>query len=132
MANTFELSVITPEKGVLETVAVSVTIPAYDGELGVLAHRAPLLVKLGAGWMRIETAEGQKLRLLVSGGFAQMGDNKLAVLTEQAKAPEELDTARARAAMEAAEAMVVTDDASFEARARALRFAKEMAKAAGE
>lgn len=129
MAKTFALSVITPERAVLETVASFVAVPAYDGEIGVLAHRAPLLVKLGAGWLRVESPEGDK-RLLISGGFAQMGDNKLAVLTEQAKAPEEIDGEKAKAALAAAEAMTGNDDAALEARDRAIRFAKAQLKSA--
>ena len=129
MANTFELSVITPERAVLETVATSAVIPAYDGEIGILAHRAPLLVKLGSGWLRADTPDGQK-RLLISGGFAQMGDNRLAVLTEQVKTPEEIDVEEAKAALATAQAMAITDDASVEARDQALRFAKAQLKAA--
>jgi len=78
--DTFHCSVITPERAVLETDATFVALPAHDGELGVLRNRAPMLYKLGTGELRVETPEGKHL-LFVDGGFAQMVDNRLALLT---------------------------------------------------
>ena len=46
--NTFHCSVITPERAVLETEATFVAFPAWDGEVGILHDRAPLLFKMGA------------------------------------------------------------------------------------
>nr|MDP9122840.1 F0F1 ATP synthase subunit epsilon [Acidobacteriota bacterium] len=82
--DTFHLSVITPERAVLETDATFVAFPAHDGEVGILKDRAPLLFRLGAGVMRVEAPEGKRA-LFVAGGFAQMVDNRLTILTEQAK-----------------------------------------------
>lgn len=97
----FHCSVITPERAVLETDATFVALPAHDGELGVLRNRAPMLYKLGTGELRVETPEG-KHSLFVDGGFAQMVDNRLTLLTEQAKRIEEIDSAAVeRAAAEA-------------------------------
>lgn len=94
MADTFHLSVITPEHAVLETEATFVVFPAWDGEVGVLRNRAPLLHKLGAGELRVTSPEGDR-RLYVEGGFAQMVDNRLTILTEQAREATETDTKRA-------------------------------------
>ncbi len=83
-APTFHLSVITPERAVLETEATFVVFPAWDGEVGVLRNRAPLLHRLGKGELRVQSPAGNR-SLQVEGGFAQMVDNRLTILTEQAR-----------------------------------------------
>lgn len=130
MAATFQLSVITPEKAVLDGEATFVAIPAWDGEIGILAHRAPLLAKLGVGWLRADTPHG-KHAFLIDGGFAQVVDNKVSVLTERAQTAAEIDPTAARAALERAMAMKITDEASAEARTRAITLARAQLKAAG-
>lgn len=123
MAGTFHVSVITPERAVLETEATSVVFPAHDGEVGVLRNRAPLLYRLGVGLLKVKGASGEQT-LFIAGGFAQMVDNKLTLLTEQAKEPEKIDRAAAEKLLEDARAMKAKDDASLRARDTALRSAK--------
>lgn len=115
----FHLSIVTPERVVLETEARSVVLPAWDGEIGVLAHRAPLLARLGAGRLRAKTSDGVE-ELFVDGGFAQMVDNRLTVLSEQAQRPADLDRDAARRALEEALALPATDADSRKAKDRAL------------
>lgn len=121
--DTFHCSVITPERATLEAEATFVAFPAHDGEVGILAHRAPLLYKMGIGELRVESPEGNR-RLFVDGGFAQMVDNRLTILTEQARAVEEIDREAARRALEEARAMPSVTDAEFAARQRALQRAE--------
>jgi len=102
--DTFHCSVITPERAVLETEATFVALPAHDGELGVLRNRAPMLYKLGTGELRVETPVGREL-LFVDGGFVQMVDNRLTLLTEQAKRLEEIDAAGVERALADARAL---------------------------
>jgi F-type H+-transporting ATPase subunit epsilon len=123
MADTFHCSVITPERSVLDTEATFVAFPAHDGEVGILRDRAPLLYKMGIGVLRVETPEGNHV-LFVDGGFAQMVDNRLTLLTEQAKRPQEIDAVAAARARQEAQAMPIGDDASFAARQRALQRAR--------
>ena len=104
MAKTFHCTVITPERPVLDREATFVAFPAFDGEMGVLPHRAPILAKLGAGELRVESPEGNA-DFFINGGFAQMVDDKLTLLTEEAKPKAELD--RAKAAQELASALAL-------------------------
>ena len=108
MAGTFPCTLITPERAVLEREATFVAFPAVDGEMGILAHRAPLLALLGAGELRVEGPAGRE-RLLVAGGFAQMVDNPLTLLTEEARPVAELDRAAALRELEAALAANIRD-----------------------
>lgn len=82
----FQISVVTPEKAVLDCEARSVVFPAHDGLMGILTNRAPLLTQLGAGPLRIDEAEGNTSHHYdIAGGFAQMVDNRLTILTERAE-----------------------------------------------
>ena len=78
----FHLSIITPERAVL----------ALDGEVGILHGRASLLYKLGTGKLRAETPEGEQV-FYVDGGLEDMAEDRLAILTQQAKRPQEIDRA---------------------------------------
>jgi F-type H+-transporting ATPase subunit epsilon len=121
--DTFHCSVITPERAVLETEATFVAFPAHDGEVGILPGRAPLLFKMGIGELRVESPAGNH-RFFVDGGFAQMVENRLTLLTEVAKAVEDLDRAEAQRALAVAREMPMISDAEFAARQRAVRSAE--------
>ncbi|MBV8201046.1 MAG: ATP synthase F1 subunit epsilon [Acidobacteria bacterium] len=123
MANTFHVSVITPERAVLEGDATFAAVPAHDGELGILHNRAPLLYRLGAGLLRLDMTEGKRA-LFVAGGFAQMVENRLTILTEVAKDVDQLDRAAAERALADAQAMQGVTDAEFDARQRAVASAR--------
>ncbi|HYL05925.1 MAG TPA: ATP synthase F1 subunit epsilon [Thermoanaerobaculia bacterium] len=123
MANTFHVSVITPERAVLESDASFAAVPAHDGELGILHDRAPMLYRLGAGLLRLDTPAGKRA-LFVSGGFAQMVENRLTILTEVAKELDQLDRAAAERALADAQAMKGVTDSEFKARQRALASAR--------
>ncbi len=123
MPGTFHFTLITPERAVLDLEATFVAFPAFDGEMGVLPHRAPLVVKLGAGELRVESPEG-KHRYFVDGGFGQMVDNRLTLLSEQARPVAELDRAQAERELESARALPAGDEAAQAARERAVARAR--------
>lgn len=89
--STFQCSVVTPERSVLECDATSVVFPAHDGEIGILRGRAPLLCRLGTGRMKVRQADGSTEFLVIDGGFAQMIDNRLTILSEGAQLAPEID-----------------------------------------
>lgn len=113
--STFACTVITPESTVLDSQATLAVIPAYDGEIGVLYNRAPMLCRLGVGVMRLETPAGPR-RLFIDAGFAQVLDNKLTVLTDAALAPEKIDAAAARTELEEARNRRAVSEEDREAR----------------
>jgi len=125
----FHLSVVTPERAVLETAARSVVFPAHDGQIGILTDRAPLLCQLGIGPLRVET-EGETHLLMIDGGFAQMVDNKLTILTEQATRASEIDREAARRALEGAMARVAHTAAEYAARGDDIQRARTLVKLA--
>jgi F-type H+-transporting ATPase subunit epsilon len=128
----FQCVVVTPEQQVLDESCTQVILPAYDGEIGILTNRAPLLAKLGVGVLRLDFAGGQKKSYFVDGGIAQMKDNRLTVLTTQAKLPEEIDAQSAKAEFDEATARKITDEKSFEQRQRALQRGRVQQELAGQ
>jgi F-type H+-transporting ATPase subunit epsilon len=95
--------VVTPERALLDVKADSVVVPMYDGEMGVLPGRAPLIGRLGFGEMRIRL--GQNVRYLyVDGGFVQVRGNEITVLTARALDADEIKPDAARQALHTAEA----------------------------
>lgn len=127
---TFRCTVITPSKQVLDRDVTAAVIPAWDGEIGLLKQRAPLLVKLGFGSMRLDSAGGGSERLFVGGGFAQMKGDRLTLLTDEAVPVGEIDVEAAQAALKEAEASVPQDPSQARRRQRDMDRAKAMLKAA--
>ncbi|MFY9801711.1 MAG: F0F1 ATP synthase subunit epsilon [Candidatus Acidiferrales bacterium] len=98
-----ELQVVTPERHILSEDVDSLEMPAKDGYLGVLPGHAPLLTELGVGILTYH--KGGETRLLtVMYGYAEVLPDRVIVLAEIAERAEEIDVARARAALERAKA----------------------------
>lgn len=75
-----KVSVISPEATLFEGEASSVVAPAFDGEVGILTGHAPMVTTLGTGVLRL--GDGQRFN--VEGGFLQVADNLVRVVTEKA------------------------------------------------
>ena len=79
------VSVISPEASLFEGDATSVVAPAFDGEVGILTGHAPMMTLLGKGDLKVEGAGGAK-RFAIEGGFLQVVDNQVRVVTEKGAA----------------------------------------------
>jgi F-type H+-transporting ATPase subunit epsilon len=102
--------VVTPERAVLDEAADFVALPIYDGELGVLPGRAPLIGRLGYGELRIRHGMHTR-RFFVDGGFAQVRANVVTVLTQRAVPAEAIDQAAASRTLETAAPATPTPEA---------------------
>jgi F-type H+-transporting ATPase subunit epsilon len=100
-AGTLHCIIVTPEATVLDTAADFVALPLFDGEAGVLPGRAPLIGRLGYGELRVRQG-GQTRRYYVDGGFVQVADNNVSVLTNRAVAAASVDAAAAQQQLETA------------------------------
>lgn len=105
----FDCVVVTPEQQSFNGTVRQVVLPAHDGQVGILTGRAPLLVKLGIGTLRLERTKGADEVFFVDGGVAQMKDNRLTILTDKAIAAADLDAESAKAEYAEAEARKSTD-----------------------
>jgi F-type H+-transporting ATPase subunit epsilon len=127
----FQCVVVTPEQQVLDESITQAIVPAHDGKLGILTDRAPLLVKLGMGAMQIDLAGGAKRLFYVEGGIAQMKDNKLTILTEQATPADQINAESAKAELAEAEARKGTDPISKADRDKQMQRARAKIEVAG-
>ena len=97
-----QLDIITPERRLLSEQVDAVTIPGLGGELGILPGHTPLISQLQTGVLSY-TRGAETRRLLVSGGFVEVNDDRVSVLTDLAELPGEIDAARARLERDEAE-----------------------------
>lgn len=89
-----ELVVVTPEATVLAVKAEFVVVPLFDGELGIGRGHAPMIGRLGFGELRYRVS-GETKAYYVDGGFVQVQDNSISVLTNRALAASDIDAAAA-------------------------------------
>ena len=78
-----KVSVISPENVLFEGSVDSVVAPAFDGEIGILQGHAPLMTLLGKGELRLGDL-GTGRRYAIEGGFLQVADDEVRVVTEKA------------------------------------------------
>src|SRR3954470_18592378 len=83
--------VVTPERTLFDQTVDFVALPLYDGEIGILPGRSPLIARLGFGELRTKV-DGAAHRYFVDGGFAQVRDDVVTVLTSRAIPAEKVDT----------------------------------------
>ncbi|MDR0522049.1 MAG: ATP synthase F1 subunit epsilon [Planctomycetaceae bacterium] len=92
--------VVTPEKTVLTVESKFVVLPLIDGEYGVLPGHAPLVARLGAGELRMTETDDRQTNFYVEGGFAEVLDDTVALLSMYAVPAAELDLAAAESQLE--------------------------------
>jgi F-type H+-transporting ATPase subunit epsilon len=110
--------VVTPERALLDAEVDFVALPMYDGELGVLPGRAPLIGRLAPGELR--TRRGNEThRYFVDSGFAQVHNNIVTVLTPRALKAEEISRVAAEQALESAKTAGTSAEERLKAEARA-------------
>ena len=99
---TFRCRLITREALVLDEPATAAVIPAWDGLMGVLPGRAPIVAQLGTGELRLDfpdsgPAKGGSRAFFVDDGFVQMVNNELTILAVTAIPAESLSETDAQA-----------------------------------
>jgi F-type H+-transporting ATPase subunit epsilon len=79
------VQLISPERVLFEGTVDSVVAPAFDGEVGILTQHAPMMALLGKGELRLG-AGGSAGRFRIEGGFLQVLNDTVRVVTEHAEA----------------------------------------------
>jgi F-type H+-transporting ATPase subunit epsilon len=128
----FQCTVVTPEQQAFDASITQAILPAHDGLIGILTDRAPLLVRLGTGPLRLDLAAGRSQYYFVDGGVAQMKDNKLTIVTGEAVASDQIDYESARAEFAEATAAKATDENSAKDREHRLERARAKQAMAGK
>jgi F-type H+-transporting ATPase subunit epsilon len=107
MADTFTLEIATPERLLYSEQATEAQIPLKDGFIGVLPGHAALLSGLGAGVLSYTTASGQTHAMAIRGGFLEILDNYVRVLSDKAERASEVDAEKAAADLKNAQQSMV-------------------------
>lgn len=125
-----KVQVVSPERILWSGEAdMVITRTVGDGEIAFLTGHAPFVGALGIGVTRIHPAEGEDINVAVHGGFVEVSDNQVSILSDVAEMPADIDVARAeRSKAEAEEALRQAQDVDAEA---ALRRAHVRLDAAG-
>jgi len=90
------LRVVTPTKTLVDTEVAEVTAPGVAGQLGVLPQHAAFLGQLDAGVVGF-AASGKKERIIITGGYAEVVDDVVTILADDAEFAETIDIPVARA-----------------------------------
>ena len=123
MAKTLQCTVVTPERKAVDQAADFVALPLYDGEIGIAPDHAPLIGRLGYGEMRLRHND-RVSRFYVDGGFVQVVDNQVTVLTAQAIPAEQVDEAAAQQQLDAARKQPATTPEQLQIRDRSVAQAR--------
>lgn len=114
MAKTLTLNLVTPQKQLLNGVAVeSVVLPAAEGELGVLPGHLPMIVQLGFGSLRYKK-DGKEEEFAVMGGLAEILRESVNVFAEGADLADEIDEEEEKQKIKRAKASLSNKDADID------------------
>jgi F-type H+-transporting ATPase subunit epsilon len=91
----FQLVLVTPEKTLLDTPVNNLRYPLFDGLAGIYPSRAPMVGRLGFGQLLIRAPSGEQ-SFYIDGGFIQVKENVVSILTNDATPLKELDAAALR------------------------------------
>jgi F-type H+-transporting ATPase subunit epsilon len=95
VADAFDIEIATPERLLAREKAIRAQIPAKEGYIGVLPDHAPLLSELGIGAMTYTTPDDQRYSLAIRGGFLEINNNVVRVLTDIGEKAQEIDVGQA-------------------------------------
>ncbi len=123
--------VVTPEKTALDQSATFVVVPLFDGEFGVGPGHSPMIGRLGYGELRIRAANGSSERYYVDGGFVQVADNVVTLLTGRIVKSNNLDANVAQQQLKQAMSQPVNTDELLQVRDRAIEQARAQLRIAG-
>jgi len=102
MAQDFQLSIVAPDRSVMDEPVQSVIAPGIEGYFGVLHGHIPMISALRAGLVEYVDHSNQRHFVAVSGGFAEVGPARVTILADAAERATEIDVARAERALERA------------------------------
>ena len=89
MSDKFTVEIISPDGSILKSEATEVTIPSYEGQMGILKDHIPLITFLRPGLISIKNQE--EIKYFIQEGTVEFSNNNLLILTSTAKEVSSLD-----------------------------------------
>ena len=121
--------VVTPEATALEATAEFVALPLYDGEIGIALNHTPMIGRLGYGELRLRNGSDVE-RYYIDGGFVQVADNVISVLTERAIPATTLDRGEVEAQLDEALNLPASDPEQQEVKFKRIEQARAVLRVA--
>ena len=116
MPKPLQLVLVTPETTLLDEPVESLQFPLFDGQIGILPGRAPLVGRLGTGELRIRASSGSR-SFFVDGGFVQVKGPVVSLLTNGAVSSTSLDAQRAGEELASVRSRATSSEAELVAKA---------------
>ena len=112
--DTLKLEMSTPDRAPVSLEAREITIPGAKGVFTVLPNHTTYLATLGVGVMIVRGTDGGEYFFAINGGFAEVVENHILILTKTAEREDEVDVDRAEKAKERAEQRLQSRDADID------------------
>ena len=125
MSKELQLVVVTPETTLLNEPVVGVRFPLFDGQIGVLPGRMPLVGRLGCGELVLTTTAGEQ-SFFIDGGFAQIRGDVVTLLTARCLASDAVNATVAQSDLDQATSRPTGSDAEIDAKLRDQERARRM------
>lgn len=84
MAGKIAFELVSPERLLESTEADMVVVPGVEGDFGVLPGHIPIISTLRPGVIEIHDNGAVRQRIMVTGGFAEVSNDRLTILVEEA------------------------------------------------
>ena len=126
-ATELRLVLVTPETTLLDQSVRSIQLPLFDGSMGVLPGRAPVVGRLGRGELKFE-ASGASKSFFIDGGFIQIKGSVVTLLTNRAIAADQIDDVVVQRALDTAKALPTATDEQYAAKVAADEAARRLLK----
>lgn len=125
-----KIVIVTPEKALLDEHADLIVLPMFDGERGVQPGHSAFVGQLGPGSLRMTSGSSTK-KFYVEGGFVQVRDNTVNVLTGKAVASENITSEIVKKALAQANSMPEKNDVEKMSKVKAIEKVKALARVGG-
>jgi F-type H+-transporting ATPase subunit epsilon len=122
-----QVELVSPERILWSGEAEMVVARTSDGDIAFLTGHSPFIGALGIGAVSIRATDGTEERAAVHGGFVEVSDDRVTILSDVAELAGDIDAARAQRALEEAERRDRVEDAEAEAALRRARLRVELA-----
>ena len=125
MPDTLRLVIVTPERTLFDESVSALRFPLYDGDIGILPRRIPLIGRLGSGELKLTSSAGER-SFFIDGGFAQVQGSVVSLLTQRAIPVGDLSVAEAEKQLQTDQSKPAIGDAESTAKIADQQRARKM------
>lgn len=122
-----QVELVSPERILFSGDATSVIARTADGDIAFLTGHAPFIGLLNIGVVTIDLTDGTKMKVAVHGGFVEVMDDRVTILSDVAELEDQIDRARAERALAAVQGSTGAGDTEADAAARRAQVRLELA-----